>query len=237
MPRRSAMFKTCCGDCGECWYVGNPRTCTCPDETTKRTWVGLTNGEMIELSEMKLGSWDLILEVEDKLKDKNMKSEQIKHSLSVGVKSIQSRVFDRETDEVISFVKIPIADSGLVRCEKGTREMNNKPVAWIDPKELDMDVSTSVTKNKQFESDIPLYVQPQKYCPSENNEAYEKGFIEGMAKQRDSKVQQMVEGYTHPVKDLEDIDINITWNENSMRDFGKDELNFARAILRKAQEK
>ena len=42
---------------------------------------------------------------------------------------------------------------------------------------------------------------------------------------------------THPVKDLEDIDINITWNENSMRDFGKDELNFARAILRKAQEK
>ena len=43
--------------------------------------------------------------------------------------------------------------------------------------------------------------------------------------------------YTHPVKDLEDIDINITWNENSMRDFGKDELAFARAILRKAQEK
>jgi hypothetical protein len=43
--------------------------------------------------------------------------------------------------------------------------------------------------------------------------------------------------YTHPVKDLEDIDINITWNENSMRDFGKDELNFARAILGKAQEK
>ena len=39
------------------------------------------------------------------------------------------------------------------------------------------------------------------------------------------------------VGDLEDIDINITWNENSMRDFGKDELNFARAILRKAQEK
>ena len=58
-----------------------------------------------------------------------MKSEQIKHSLSVGIKSIQSRVFDRETDEVISFVKIPIKDSGLVRCEKGAREMNNEPVA------------------------------------------------------------------------------------------------------------
>ena len=42
---------------------------------------------------------------------------------------------------------------------------------------------------------------------------------------------------SHPVKDLEDIDINITWNENSMRDFGKDELAFARAILKKAQER
>ena len=40
------MFKTCCGDCGECWYVGNPKTCTCPDETTKRTWVGLTDEEI-----------------------------------------------------------------------------------------------------------------------------------------------------------------------------------------------
>lgn len=37
----------------------------------QRTWVGLSNGEMIELSEMKLGSWDLILEVEAKLKEKN----------------------------------------------------------------------------------------------------------------------------------------------------------------------
>jgi hypothetical protein len=37
----------------------------------ERPWAGLTNGEMIELSEMKLGSWDLILEVEAKLKEKN----------------------------------------------------------------------------------------------------------------------------------------------------------------------
>ena len=37
-----------------------------------------------------------------------------------------------------------------------------KPVAWIDPKELDMDVSTSVTKNKQFDTDIPLYTHPAK---------------------------------------------------------------------------
>jgi hypothetical protein len=38
--------------------------------------------------------------------------------------------------------------------------MNNEPVAWIDPRELDMAVSTSVTKNKQFDTDIPLYTHP-----------------------------------------------------------------------------
>ena len=26
------MFKFCCEDCGECWYVGNPRTCKCLNE-------------------------------------------------------------------------------------------------------------------------------------------------------------------------------------------------------------
>ena len=116
--------------------------------------------------------------------------------------------------------------------------MNNEPVAWIDPKELDMDVSTSVTKNKQFESDIPLYVQPQKYCPSENNEAYEKGFIEGMAKQRDSKVQQMVEGYTHPVKEqLTDEEINLLAKAYSTMEGELNAPAFARAFLRRAQEK
>jgi flagellar biosynthesis/type III secretory pathway protein FliH len=115
--------------------------------------------------------------------------------------------------------------------------MNNEAVAWIDPKELDMDVSTSVTKNKQFESDIPLYVQPQKYCPSENNEAYEKGFIDGMAKQRDSKVQQMVEGYTHPVKELTDEEIAQEWSKFYPDVFHTHLIDFARAILRKAQGK
>jgi hypothetical protein len=42
----------------------------------KRTWVGLTNGEMIELLDMELGSWDLILEVEAKLKQKNGYAEE-----------------------------------------------------------------------------------------------------------------------------------------------------------------
>ena len=62
-------------------------------------------------------------------------------------------------------------------------------------------------------------------------------YKDAYAEQEPVAIHQCQPLYTHPVKDLEDIDINITWNENSMRDFGKDELNFARAILRKAQEK
>ena len=116
----------------------------------------------------------------------------------------------------------------------------NEPVAWIDPKELDMDVSTSVTKNKQFESDIPLYVQPQKYCPSENNEAYEKGFIDGMAKQRDSAVQRFVGGGT-PDSELTDEEIERAyWTLVGKQHEGKIAsylYNFARDILKKASEK
>ena len=68
------MFKTCCGDCGECWYVGNPRTCTCPDETTKRTWVELTNKEFAEIlcDDRWQGRPELMmLQVQAKLKEKN----------------------------------------------------------------------------------------------------------------------------------------------------------------------
>jgi hypothetical protein len=41
------------------------------EDKKQRPWVGLSNGEMIELSEMQLGNWDLILEVEAKLKEHN----------------------------------------------------------------------------------------------------------------------------------------------------------------------
>jgi hypothetical protein len=37
----------------------------------KRTWVGLTDEELAEFSNMKLGNYDLCLEVEAKLKEKN----------------------------------------------------------------------------------------------------------------------------------------------------------------------
>jgi hypothetical protein len=39
---------------------------------------------------------------------------------------------------------------------------------------------------------MPLYAAPQKYCPSENNATYEKGFVDGMAKQMHSSVDRAV---------------------------------------------
>ena len=103
--------------------------------------------------------------------------------------------------------------------------MNNEPVAIVN---------TNCENNIQWYDDNPkqhngyfLYTHPVK----ELDEQFKKGFEAG--KEEGWKAHK----FHHPVKDLEDIDINITWNENSMRDFGKDELAFARAILRKASEK
>ena len=41
------------------------------DKAQQREWVGLTDAELAEFSDMKLGSYDLCLEVEAKLKEKN----------------------------------------------------------------------------------------------------------------------------------------------------------------------
>jgi hypothetical protein len=70
------MFKFYCGDCGNNWYVGNPRTCTCPHkEALKREWVGLSDEEIDDLSRTmvkgnKSVNW-LCQAIEAKLRSKN----------------------------------------------------------------------------------------------------------------------------------------------------------------------
>jgi hypothetical protein len=115
--------------------------------------------------------------------------------------------------------------------------MNNEPVAWIDPRELDMAVSTSVTKHKQFDTDIPLYAQPKKYCPSEDNAAYEKGFVDGMGQMIESAVHRAVEGMS--AKTLTDEEIRHLQAQCHLKNVGYDTfiMRFARAILKKASEK
>ena len=58
--------------------------------------------------------------------------------------------------------------------------MNNEPVAWIDPRELDMAVSTSVTKQKQFDTDIPLYTHPD-----------QMGLAESIIKQQELEIERL----------------------------------------------
>ena len=97
----------------------------------------------------------------------------------------------------------------------------NEPVAWMD------DLSFFTEQPDDMDGVTPLYTHQ-----------YERPHNTVLVPcDKLAEMQAEIETLkAHPVKDLEDIDINITWNENSMRDFGKDELAFARAILRKAQK-
>lgn len=86
------MFKMCCGDCGECWWIGNARTCKCTDEKpvwdasaslvmtpnpafAKREWVGLTDDEIIEIRRKTFDAvatnYEVYRAIEAKLKEKN----------------------------------------------------------------------------------------------------------------------------------------------------------------------
>jgi hypothetical protein len=110
-----------------------------------------------------------------------------------------------------------------------------KPTAWIrDDGVIAFHPKTEV--DSQGFKWFPLYLQPQKYCPSEENDAYEKGFIEGMAKMTESAVHRAVEGVA--VKELTDEEIYEIAMEVQTGFLPQDDtLAFARAILRKAQEK
>jgi hypothetical protein len=44
------MFYRHCWNCGNRWSIGAGSTCTCPDETTKSEWVGLTDEEIGEIA-------------------------------------------------------------------------------------------------------------------------------------------------------------------------------------------
>jgi hypothetical protein len=83
--------------------------------------------------------------------------------------------------------------------DSGASVMRDEPVAWIDPKELAEDfTSTTVTRKKFFVDDVPLYL--------------------------------------HPVKELTDEEIDEV-AQALIDDCSYCSLHFARAILRKAQEK
>ena len=113
----------------------------------------------------------------------------------------------------------------------------NEPVAWLVDNQAYIIKEAAESLSRILESPaIPLYTNPKKYCPSENNSAYEKGFIDGMAKMTESAVHRAVEGMA--VKELTNMEIMDIGDKYLVSAFIPSEaLEFARAILRKAQEK
>ena len=151
------------------------------------------------------------------------------------------RTFNNDLETEIEALKKELA---LQKLSDIGQEIENEQVGWLGYHEGHL-VSFLQTQ-EQIESFLentntagrvlPVYTNPQKYCPSENNEAYEKGFIDGMAKQRDSRVQQMVEGYAQ-LRELTSCEIMEIADEvcRNYKGWGYFQVEFARAILKKAK--
>jgi hypothetical protein len=112
--------------------------------------------------------------------------------------------------------------------------MNNEPVAWIDPKELEMDVSTSVTKTKMFDGDVPLYRHPYKPTPLEQESLLKNAdYVIGILRE---KIEQL-----KTLSPLSDGEIYILANRHlkgiEIEYESAGVYEFAKAILREAQEK
>ena len=107
--------------------------------------------------------------------------------------------------------------------------MNNEPVAWIDPYDLErLPHYDCHIGSQQLKNGIPLYTHPAK----ELDEQFKKGFEAG--KEEGWKAHK----FYHPAKTLTDEEILDIWYE--MKDSSNDwtrYVEFARATLRKAQEK
>jgi hypothetical protein len=106
---------------------------------------------------------------------------------------------------------------------------------WLT-KNDDLLIKTVTMLRQQADRIAELEKAPTKYCPSENNAAYEKGVIDGMAKMAESAVHRAVEGMA--IKELSDEEIQeISHDFGEIAWLGETTYNFARAILKKASEK
>jgi hypothetical protein len=66
-----------------------------------------------------------------------------------------------------------------------------EPVGWLNPNEKEHDGYAFSFKNVGVFTN-PVYAKPQTYAPSENNLAYERGYIDGQQKQIESAVHKAV---------------------------------------------
>jgi hypothetical protein len=128
-------------------------------------------------------------------------------------------------------------DTSDMAYRSGGLTVEQEPKAWIY--EGNLHIFDPTDWAIEPESVQPLYTAPQKYCPSENNAAYEKGFVEGMAKQTHSSVDRAVNAMTKPWVGLTDEEILSAAEEVPItcirqRDY---DLHFAPIIEAKLKER
>ena len=95
-----------------------------------------------------------------------------------------------------------------------------KPVAWMIQKGITKILFSEEPPNNLMQDLIPLYTHPVSQYKAITN----------------TKIEPTVVSYTHPVKELTDKEILGCWVEEFTGN-ALPSIDFARAILRKAQEK
>ena len=127
--------------------------------------------------------------------------------------------------------------------------MNNEQVAWMQ--EFECSKTGQKRRRLEFEQigidDIPLYTHPVKEqkcvvkdCENHRNEGGFTGDLCNPCHQfiaNGEGVYSQAYRNVHPVKELTDEEIALIWDDFSAVQSPKDIKDFARAILRKAQEK
>jgi hypothetical protein len=128
--------------------------------------------------------------------------------------------------------QIGLAES-IIKQQKLEIDALHNLVKEQDKKIIDL-AFDKVYAERSAEVVAELYTHPAKYCPSEDNAAYEKGFVDGMAQMTESAVHRAVEGMS--AKTLTDKEIEEV-AQALIDDRSYCSLHFARAILKKASEK
>jgi hypothetical protein len=78
---------------------------------------------------------------------------------------------------------------------KAEEKEMSEPVAYINVEKRELEWATLIkweTPTVVKMDKVPLYAAPQKYAPSENNRAYERGYIDGQQKQIELAVHKAV---------------------------------------------
>ena len=109
--------------------------------------------------------------------------------------------------------------------------MNNEPVAWMVAEMVFTIEESAVAMAKVYEDEIiPLYTHPVKELDEQFKKGFQAGSVEGWKAHK----------FLYPVKELTDGEIEEVFQETIKQPnfmMLGDTQRFARAILRKAQEK